>query len=211
MKLKTIALSAAATAVAASSLMMTDAPASAASLAPGTFTLEGGSTVTDFSGAPDPSFTLNFTGFGLTSSSGALTGLTTTSGFSVGPLGLQRVGGNFNIVSGLTGFIQGLRLGTLDLSLNLDPGQFLTGFILGPTNYSFSNAITGTLVSTDGNVFANVGIGSFRVDLNNSSINNAQVNVETIPTPALLPGLLALGAGVLRKRKSEGTEEVAEA
>ena len=30
--------------------------------------------------------------------------------------------------------------------------------------------------------------------------------VTAVPTPALLPGLIALGAGVLRKRKAEAVE-----
>lgn len=39
----------------------------------------------------------------------------------------------------------------------------------------------------------------------------SSVTVETIPTPALLPGLLAMGAAALRKRKSEVAEESSEA
>ena len=41
-----------------------------------------------------------------------------------------------------------------------------------------------------------------------NSFSQITINTTAVPTPALLPGLLALGAGVIRKRKAQATEKV---
>jgi hypothetical protein len=52
-------------------------------------------------------------------------------------------------------------------------------------------------LSFDTNTYVNVG---FKTD-----------NTTAVPTPALLPGLIGLGMGVLRKRKREAAEQATEA
>ena len=46
---------------------------------------------------------------------------------------------------------------------------------------------------------------AFRQDSNKFRLDNVSVTATAIPTPALLPGLLGLGVGVLRKRKAAAT------
>jgi len=46
---------------------------------------------------------------------------------------------------------------------------------------------------------------AFRQDSNKFRLDNVSVTATAIPTPALLPGLLGLGVGVLRKRKAAST------
>lgn len=48
----------------------------------------------------------------------------------------------------------------------------------------------------DGELFSNI-----------SSLQAQRVEVQPVPTPALLPGLIGLGVGILRKRKFTTTEE----
>ena len=43
------------------------------------------------------------------------------------------------------------------------------------------------------------------------ALDNLTVNATPVPTPALLPGLIGLGLGVLRKRKAEAAEQASEA
>lgn len=42
------------------------------------------------------------------------------------------------------------------------------------------------------------------------TIDNVSANVTPVPTPALLPGLIGLGVGVLRKRKAEAAKQTSE-
>ncbi|MBF2027919.1 MAG: PTPA-CTERM sorting domain-containing protein [Oscillatoriales cyanobacterium C42_A2020_001] len=64
------------------------------------------------------------------------------------------------------------------------------------------NALTGTIVG-DGSLTAQVKDG-FVVG-NNQGVSSFSVSVTAVPTPALLPGLIGLGVGMLRKRKAEAT------
>ncbi len=65
------------------------------------------------------------------------------------------------------------------------------------------NALTGTVVG-DGTLTAQVRDG-FVVGTN-EGVSSFSVSVTAVPTPALLPGLIGLGVGVLRKRKLEAVE-----
>jgi hypothetical protein len=94
---------------------------------------------------------------------------------------------------------------TANLSFVLNPSTFNTfgvgtfGLISGGLDGFFK---FGGETVAKGNIFASsFGDPSFSGSL-------ISINTTAVPTPALLPGLLALGAGVLRKRKAEATEEV---
>jgi hypothetical protein len=67
--------------------------------------------------------------------------------------------------------------------------------LVGPTGPGGANPLSGWR----GTIFENPPGGRY------------EINLRTVPTPALLPGLLALGAGVLRKGKDEMAEEGSEA
>jgi len=94
------------------------------------------------------------------------------------------------------------------ISFNLDPSAF-TGHFKNATNYSFGGDISVTVKNGD----EVLGFGTLSalsaVRLNGKNLAN--VAVVTIPTPALLPGLIGMGIAAIRKRKSEESEvEVAE-
>lgn len=111
----------------------------------------------------------------------------------------RRVGNGSGISSVLFG-------GNDDFRLLVNGVQVLTADIPGGNSsdtdtgtYTFSSSIaTGSIL----------GFGAIN---GSDDYFLSNITVETIPTPALLPGLLALGAGVLRKRKSEMVEESSEA
>lgn len=67
----------------------------------------------------------------------------------------------------------------------------------GKFSYSFANA---------GNYKIGIGIVDVGDATGSSGLTISNANVEAIPTPALLPGLIGLGLGVVRKRKSEAAK-----
>jgi len=91
------------------------------------------------------------------------------------------------------------------ISFNLDPSAF-TGHFKNATDYSFGGDISVTAKNGD-EVLGFGTLGAVRLN----GKNLANVAVVTIPTPALLPGLIGMGIAAIRKRKSEESEvEVAE-
>ncbi len=204
MSFKTVALSAMTATAMAGATALTASPALAANLAPGSFILDGQSSVTGFTKSTNP-FTLNFQDMLLTSPKGNLSGLTGTP--IVGSLQLKNDGSQFNITSGLTNFISGLFLGAEEVFLDLDATSYLTGSI-NKDFYSFAGALGGTLRTADNSKVADITLGAFKVTNGVApGLNRAQIGVGTeVPTPALLPGLLGMGVAALRKRKDEAVE-----
>lgn len=74
-------------------------------------------------------------------------------------------------------------------------------------NVLIRNALTGNVL---GNGLLTAQVKDGFIVGSSTGASTFSISVTAIPTPALLPGLLALGAGVLRKRKVEAAEEVAE-
>jgi len=72
---------------------------------------------------------------------------------------------------------------------------------------SFSNTIGVTGNYTLGFGVLNAMDNGFNSSL---TIDNVSSNVTPVPTPALLPGLIGLGLGVLRKRKAEAAKQTSE-
>lgn len=98
--------------------------------------------------------------------------------------------------------------GALDNFIKVADVEFdLEKFVLTRTGSSYAADFFGTFVSTN----TIDGVGQFTTQSGFTGKNGATISLDVttaVPTPALLPGLLALGAGVLRKRKSEVAEEV---
>ena len=219
MNFKSIGFKAAiATAVVAGSALSM-APAEAGNLFPGAFTIQGNSSITATT-PTDNEFTINFNNFSIAGStpfssapSGVFGGGRLSGHPFVGMLGLKRVGAVgttlYDITSGLDGFVTGLKKDGKALVLNLASGSQLNGSIQNTTDqYSFDGDLIATLAYAapyaPNSAPAQTGVGAFRFRVLNGNIS--QVSVTTIPTPALLPGLLGLGVAALRKRKSEESE-----
>ena len=202
MSFKSVTIGALASAAIVSGATLSATPASAISLAPGDFTLEGTSSVSEFSGAGDTEFDLNFLDMGIVSSNGAFTGLTGSP--LVQSLSISQTGATTFTGGGETNFITGLALSSGE-SVVVDLNPFsLSGSISSPQLYSFAGALNGVVRASSSSAQANVILGAFNIDFGSIRNNNTQIAVETreVPTPALLPGLLGLGVAASRKRRS---------
>ncbi|QZZ22774.1 PTPA-CTERM sorting domain-containing protein [Leptothermofonsia sichuanensis E412] len=99
--------------------------------------------------------------------------------------------------------------GTRDSSPFWDP----FGYIVNGVFTQLTNSAGPTI--QNGSVSFNVALGDsfgFRIRTvdnlaGRASATISNFNVQAIPTPALLPGLIGLGLGALRKRKGQATEE----
>jgi hypothetical protein len=76
-----------------------------------------------------------------------------------------------------------------------------------PIQFTFDASYVGEIRSVVGNQLLGTAAGQFIATnlVNPGFVIN--LNATPVPTPALLPGLVALGMGVLRKRKGEATAE----
>lgn len=93
------------------------------------------------------------------------------------------------------------------LSFVADPAKYVG---TKSTGKFFSIATGGSLLGTFFNNGQTLGGGYFNASRSGKTATDGSyqftLTATPVPTPALLPGLLALGAGVVRKRKSEATE-----
>jgi hypothetical protein len=144
-----------------------------------------------------------------------------TTGASDGDIGIGAGSGLFSEAAG------GAKIKDVSTSQITDLSNFISGLLYNNTPVSFTlTKVTDSLAG----VFNKKGYNLFNFDgfftdgtgkvLGTGAVSaqfaKAVVTGTTtysgsftpVPTPALLPGLLALGAGVLRKRKAEATEEV---
>ena len=221
MNFKSIGFKAAvATAVVAGSAMSM-APAEAGNLFPGAFFLDGKSSISVNAPTNNP-FTINFSKFlianGTGNNSDAPSGVfenNLTGTPVVGSLTLQHVGvkDEYKIIAGLPNFVTKLKQETKAIVLGLSSGS-LFGTITDQNNYAFHTDVHNPLRATlafappnSGSSPAVVGLGAFRFQITSKKMTNqASIGVETIPTPALLPGLIGMGIAALRKRKFEESD-----
>jgi hypothetical protein len=205
MNLKTFGLTA--TTIAAS-VALASSPAQAATItSSGGFIINGQTSITNPStNAP----ILNFSNFKITPSTpyGGLSGLSGTPTIK----SLQMFGGPLDPSvyenEAKTDFITGLFLDGAPLAFDLDAsGVSLFGTIKGVNDFFLAGPITGTFRT--GNTVAGFGAIS-SVNLEGGDISSISLVAQAVPTPALLPGLIAMGIGMVRKRKAEaeavGTE-----
>lgn len=207
MNLKTIGLSATLATALATGAVLSSTQAQAATLGAGGFLIEGKSNLSNLNLTTNPtSFKLNLTGFNLVGTDGALSGLTGTP--TLASLDVTKTGNGQFQSAAKNSFITGLKLGLLDIVFDLNPVTYF-GSVKSATSYGLtSDDFTGTLKSSDGSsILADgVALNAYRFNVGNSVTNFASVGVTTVPTPALLPGLIAMGIGMMRKRKSEAVE-----
>ena len=208
MNFKTFGVGVTAAFAVATGTALVSAPAQAAILAPGAFTITGDdvSRVTGFSSKTVGStFTLNLDNspLSITDKNGVFAGISGLTGTpNVASLLLTVVNSTTFSFGNKVPFITGLKQNGENIFFDLDAGN-LGGFINSATNYSFGGSIGGKLRDGSGNIIGAGGsVASFDIGSGPNS-NRSSITVETIPTPALLPGLIAMGAGVLRKRKAE--------
>lgn len=133
---------------------------------------------------------------------GALTGITALNVNNVSPSGVSFELDNGNLPQG----------NNLAPTFNTDFGaRFASG---GSSRIDVGEVLGLRLgyTTTFQSILNNLANGGLRVGIHVQEIANSSdsyINQTTpIPTPALLPGLIALGAGILRKRNAEQMAEV---
>lgn len=117
-------------------------------------------------------------------------------------------GGGY-VIPPTSDFISNLVYGGESLSFDLTS---LTGFTFNPPGLGALNgfSFSGKFRTASGAILGNGSLNAiFSIDtLTGNTSWAASLTATPIPTPALLPGLLGLGLGVLRKRKAEAEETV---
>lgn len=220
MRLKNIGVSLAAVTTLSTGVVMTTAPARALSLS-GTLNLQGAATVPDYTTLGQ---TQNIVFQQPTLVTGSLNGdAISAAGITINNLALKLltqttaasgvVNRTFSNV-GLTPFInfgsRTIDATTANLTFNLLPSDDYTGSktnsgllslftggpLLGSFQFNGTTIASGTVSASRSGTVAEDGI--YGITLTAQPV--------AIPTPALLPGLLALGAGMLRKQKNESAE-----
>jgi hypothetical protein len=167
----------------------------------GGFVMNGTTTVT---GAGTTAPTLTFTNFALGNKTGDFTGLSGTPVIAslalTDPTPVNDSTMNQGTYSNLAvpNFITGLNLGGA-LTFDLDPSTIsLFGFITDPTNFAIAGPITG-IFKQGGSV---IGKGFLGVN-NNNGISSISLTATSVPTPALLPGLVGMGIATFRRQRKQ--------
>ncbi len=203
--------------------MVAISPVQAGVLAPGAFQLSsgiGGVSIKDLAGDKS-SFTLEFNSAlfdidaGQAKPTGAFAGLTENN-LIINSLLLNKVGvvantsvftlnnttgseGYFNFISGLS--LPDGRNIFVDI---LAGNNFSVPSIasLSTNNFTVFGELRGRVRDADDNVIS----AGFVSALNFKGSGTNSIGVATVPTPALLPGLLGMAAGILRKRSSNDND-----
>ncbi|WP_421659398.1 PTPA-CTERM sorting domain-containing protein [Leptothermofonsia sp. ETS-13] len=208
MNLKTLGISAAVATTVVAGSAMSLSPAQAATLTPGTINLDSNAVIAS-SADSGATVTLNLSGFDIAAVTGGFVGL------SGPPTVLSLTLTRGALISGTTfeytttlpvnNFISDLFLGGDEVFVDIINATF-SGRFTSSSDFSFLGDLIQTRFRSTNQLPGGGVLQSFTLTNNSSSID-----LVAIPTPALLPGLIGLGLGVLRKRKSEGAEEVSEA
>jgi len=199
MKSKTMFFGAA-TAIALSAATISASPAQALSITPGSaLDLSGKVEALPSNTAPQFNFS-SFFGAGTTlisdTSTGSFAGPDRSG--SIQNLSLTALGGSFFHSGPVTNFITNIGGG-----ISFDLKEFIYD------NSKSSATFEGVFRSGTDSIFAKGGL--FTTQLTQKNPTTYSASIAAIPTPALLPGLIGLGMGVLRKRKKEMAAADAEA
>ena len=211
MNTKQISLSLASAVAVTAITISLEAPAQAVSLAPGAFQLAGFSSISDTDNPFDSSngFTLDFNNMFIIDqlSQGVFSGLNgtpTVNSLFLNPTGTTASGkSSFNAVvdgNAAPTFISGLKLAdNTSITVDLLSGSF-EGTVTSLTSYDLGGTFNGLVKDLNGQVVAS---GSFTADFNPNNFSLSTIGVQTVPTPALLPGLIGMGVAAVRKRKQK--------
>lgn len=113
--------------------------------------------------------------------------------------------GSNGIHPAIAGFIQGFQYqsqaAVFDLTSGTDTNVIASAGNFGALDFTFG----GLIRSTGGDTLATV-TGTFSA-ADSATNNEFSINLAAtpVPTPALLPGLLGMGMGIVRKRKQQST------
>ncbi|WOD39257.1 PTPA-CTERM sorting domain-containing protein [Nodosilinea sp. E11] len=207
MNLKTYAPLAAIVGVIAAEVVVVS-PVQAASLTPGAFQLSATSPqATNLTGLTPNSFTLQFNeaffnlNTGTSAPTGGFIGLTEGT-LSITDLTFDRSSLTITNPSGAGGyinFISGLFLSGEEVFVDILASSEFIGTMVSPTNYTLAGLLEGRVRSASSTIIATGSL--FSLEIGRSSTDS--IGIVTVPTPALLPGLLAMGVAALRQRKQE--------
>jgi hypothetical protein len=200
-------------------------PAQAMNLAPGSFQLTGtnAASLDEFTTSPDnttKSFTLIFDGdaFSIASAQSAFAGITKSGSLMIEELDLtgantsgSTVFSIFNVTPDSQGYIPFITGG---LSLN---GETILVDILASTqffgvanpnnpNFNLTSPILDLRVRDSSHTVLGDGFASA---VNLGGLGEDSISVVTVPTPALLPGLVGFGIAALRKKQGDKREQEA--
>ena len=209
MKSKTMFFGAAATAIALSAATISASPAQALTITPGSVLNIGGVVQANPNNAAPTEFVFDapFPQFGggpgktviyKKGSTGSFAGLDRFASIQNLTLTQLTPGGHLFSSGSVTNFITNIKAG-----ISFD----LTKFIYD--NSKSSATFEGVFRSGTDSIFAKGGL--FTTQLTQKNPTTYSASIAAIPTPALLPGLIGLGMGVLRKRKKEMAAADAEA
>ncbi len=165
-----------------------------------------------------PGFGVLIQGTGLTGSSPVVTGLDFADGPGVGQIkgtggtgGFASYVGNVGTIKNLT-FVGGVS-GPVNAFLNIAPDLLFdllsaTVTVGNPTSgfRPVDVELFGNFTNPEGSILSQ-GLLTAQLRLANPNERRSySISAEAVPTPALLPGLLAMGAAALRKRGDEEEE-----
>ncbi|OUC11544.1 MAG: hypothetical protein B0A82_27055 [Alkalinema sp. CACIAM 70d] len=204
---KTAAVGALATAATVGMMSFQDS-AQAAIIGSGGFILNGTTTVSN-AGTNSP--TIQLSGFSVINKYGAFSGLSGTPTIKSLLLSDPGVVNKSPATAGtysnnaVVDFITGLTLNGKSLSFDLDASFIsLYGWVKDFNDFSIAGPITGTFRS--GNTVLGKGfLGANSIEPG-GPISSISLTATSIPTPALLPGLVGMGISLIRKRKRQLVE-----
>jgi len=132
-----------------------------------------------------------------------------TLGTNASGLTVNGVANTFSATSNaLSNFLTGFQFKGVNAVLNLNAGTNLAKGFFPSVNQAFTvgTGLTGEIRSTSGSLLGTTS-GLFAASsTNGNGFYSYTGNAVAIPTPALLPGLVAMGIGIMRKRQAEAVE-----
>jgi hypothetical protein len=199
MNLKSLMTGAAIAATVVGGSVAVMAPAQAAILTSGAFEIRNNTGATTATNSAGTTFDLDFAPLPVTFDDAGFSGLMGPA--TVQSLTLNKTGST--MFGPIANFFTGLTLAGDAVTFDVTSGELFANFT-SATRYTVTGDLLGNLIS------GNSILGVATLNVNRSSVSNQAnffVTGETaVPTPALLPALLGMGAAALRKRKSEGSE-----
>jgi hypothetical protein len=195
MNLKKLAVGAAIAASVVGGSVVATVPVQAATLTSGAFEIRKNTGATTAENSAGLTFDLNFAPLPVTFDDGGFSGLMGSA--IVQSLTLNKTGDTF--FGSIANFFTGLTLNGDAVTFDVTGGKLDSNFI-SSSRYTVTGDLFGNLIS------GNSILGTATLNVNRSSVSNQAnffVTGETavVPTPALLPALLGMGAAALRKRK----------